>query len=97
MSIKLTTACIAGGLSALMFVAVSGLEYAELKLKNKSEFANYKGLYLIKIKGLSLDSSANPNYKQHCYLIFTQKLKGKKSDSNKSKIKFLRIKSCANY
>ena len=42
LSIKLTTACTAEGLLALMLVAVSSLEHAELKLKTRLNLLSEK-------------------------------------------------------
>ena len=93
MSIKLTTAHTARGLSVPIFVIATGLNHTELKLDNKKDFIECKGLHALKVKSLSLCSSTNPSNDQCSHAVFAKKSKEEECDSEESRVKFCREKA----
>ena len=96
MRVKLTTTHTTSRMSPPIFVVVSGLDRNQLKIP-ESKFEKCKGIYVLKVKGLSINSSSDPTNDGYSYIVFTQLSKNEEINAECNRYEFYRNKVLYNF
>ena len=89
MRIKMTTTHGAGGISGPICITVSGLDETELLMPD-DELISRRGIFVIKVQGLTTAGATNPLDTGYGYVIFMRSSKGKEYSADEAHVEYYR-------
>ena len=89
MRIKMTTTHGGSGISGPICITVSGLDDTEL-LFSDDELIRRRGIFVIKVQGLTVAGAINPLDSGHGYIVFMRSSKGKEYSADEARTEYYR-------
>ena len=87
--IKMTTIHRASGISEPIYITISGLDETELLILD-DELISKRGIFVIKVQGLTTASAISPLDTGYGYVIFMRSSKGKEYSADEAHVEYYR-------